>query len=56
MKTVTAYALRLGDNGLVLSQRLGGWCGHAPELEIDLALANIGLDLLGGRAISGLRR
>lgn len=47
MKTTTAYALRLGDNGLVLSQRLGAWCGHAPELEIDLALANIGLDLLG---------
>lgn len=47
MKTVSAYALRLGDNGLVLSQRLGAWCGHAPELEIDIALANIGLDLLG---------
>lgn len=47
MKTVSAYALRLGDNGLVLSQRLGAWCGLAPELEIDLALANIGLDLLG---------
>lgn len=47
MKTVSAYALRLGDSGLVLSQRLGAWCGHAPELEIDLALANIGLDLLG---------
>lgn len=47
MKTLTQYALRLGDNGLVLSQRLGAWCGHAPELEIDLALANIGLDLLG---------
>ena len=43
---VATYALRLGDNGLVLSQRLGAWCGHAPELEIDLALANIGLDLL----------
>jgi len=47
MKTLTAYVLRLGDNGLLLSQRLGAWCGHAPELEIDLALANIGLDLLG---------
>lgn len=48
MKTLTAsYALRLGDNCLVLSQRLGEWCGHAPELEIDLALANTGLDLLG---------
>ncbi|WP_333849399.1 1,2-phenylacetyl-CoA epoxidase subunit PaaC [Leclercia sp.] len=47
MKMLTQYVLRLGDNGLVLSQRLGAWCGHAPELEIDLALANIGLDLLG---------
>lgn len=45
--SIAAYAQRLGDNGLVLSQRLGAWCGHAPELEIDLALANIGLDLLG---------
>lgn len=44
---VATYALRLGDNGLVQAQRLGAWCGHAPELEIDLALANIGLDLLG---------
>ncbi|WP_065356982.1 1,2-phenylacetyl-CoA epoxidase subunit PaaC [Kluyvera georgiana] len=44
---VATYALRLGDNGLVMAQRLGAWCGHAPELEIDLALANIGLDLLG---------
>ena len=47
MNQLTAYTLRLGDNCLVLSQRLGEWCGHAPELEIDLALANIGLDLLG---------
>ncbi|WP_435953860.1 1,2-phenylacetyl-CoA epoxidase subunit PaaC [Dryocola sp. BD626] len=44
---LTTYSLRLGDTCLVLSQRLTGWCGHAPELEIDLALANIGLDLLG---------
>nr|WP_086956537.1 1,2-phenylacetyl-CoA epoxidase subunit PaaC [Xenorhabdus innexi] len=41
------YVLRLGDSPLILSQRLCEWCGHAPELEIDLALANIGLDLLG---------
>ncbi len=32
---VATYALRLGDNGLVLAQRLGAWCGHAPELEIE---------------------
>jgi ring-1,2-phenylacetyl-CoA epoxidase subunit PaaC len=42
-----SYTLRLGDTPLILAQRLCGWCGHAPELEIDLALANIGLDLLG---------
>ncbi|WP_272676690.1 1,2-phenylacetyl-CoA epoxidase subunit PaaC [Providencia huaxiensis] len=41
------YTLRLGDTPLVLAQRLCEWCGHAPELEIDLALSNIGLDLLG---------
>lgn len=39
--------LRLGDNALVLSQRLGAWCGHGPALEEDLALTNIALDLLG---------
>ena len=40
-------ALRLGDDALILGQRLGEWCGHAPTLEIDLALANLGLDLIG---------
>jgi ring-1,2-phenylacetyl-CoA epoxidase subunit PaaC len=41
------YALRLGDDSLVLGQRLGEWCGKAPALEVDLALANLGLDLIG---------
>ncbi len=41
------YALRLGDDALVLGQRLGEWCGKAAALEIDLALANLGLDLIG---------
>jgi ring-1,2-phenylacetyl-CoA epoxidase subunit PaaC len=41
------YLLRLGDNALILSQRLSAWCGHGPELEEDLALANVALDLLG---------
>ncbi|MBB5373009.1 1,2-phenylacetyl-CoA epoxidase subunit PaaC [Acidocella aromatica] len=40
-------ALRLGDDALILSHRLCEWCGHAPTLEVDLALSNIGLDLLG---------
>ena len=41
------YVLRLADDQLVLGQRLGEWCGHAPTLEEDLALANIALDLIG---------
>jgi ring-1,2-phenylacetyl-CoA epoxidase subunit PaaC len=43
----TAAALALGDDALVLSHRLGEWAGHAPVLEEEVALANIGLDLLG---------
>ncbi len=42
-----AYALRLGDDALVLAQRLTEWSAHAPTLEEDLALENIALDLLG---------
>lgn len=41
------YCLRLGDTSLILSQRLGEWCGHGPILEEDIALTNISLDLLG---------
>jgi ring-1,2-phenylacetyl-CoA epoxidase subunit PaaC len=41
------YLLRLGDNTLILSQRLGEWCGHGPALEEDIALTNVALDLLG---------
>ncbi|CAN5217109.1 phenylacetate-CoA oxygenase subunit PaaC [soil metagenome] len=41
------YLLRLGDDSLILGQRLGEWCGHAPALEVDLSLANFALDLVG---------
>jgi ring-1,2-phenylacetyl-CoA epoxidase subunit PaaC len=41
------YVLRLADANLILAQRLGELVGHAPALEEDLGLANIGLDLLG---------
>ena len=41
------YLLRLADTCLVLAQRLSEWCGHAPVLEEDIALANVALDLLG---------
>lgn len=44
---IATYALRLGDDALVLAQRMGEWISNAPELEEDVALANIGLDLLG---------
>lgn len=41
------FALRLGDDALILGQRLGEWCGHAPTIEVDLALTNLSLDLIG---------
>jgi ring-1,2-phenylacetyl-CoA epoxidase subunit PaaC len=41
------YVLRLGDSCLILSQRLGEWCGRGPVLEEDLALTNVALDLNG---------
>ena len=41
------YLLRIGDTMLILAQRLGEWCGHAPILEEDIALANVALDLIG---------
>jgi ring-1,2-phenylacetyl-CoA epoxidase subunit PaaC len=41
------YLLRLGDDSLILGQRLSEWCGHAPVLEVDLSLANLSLDLIG---------
>ncbi|SDS34129.1 1,2-phenylacetyl-CoA epoxidase subunit PaaC [Microterricola viridarii] len=44
---VARYALGLGDDALVLAQRLGEWVTNAPELEEDVALANIALDQLG---------
>ena len=45
------YLLRLGDDRLVLGHRLSEWCGHAPILEEDIALANVALDLIGHAAL-----
>ena len=39
--------LRMGDNTLILGHRVSEWCGHAPVLEEDIALANTALDLIG---------
>lgn len=46
-ETIARYALMLGDDALMLAQRLGHWISRAPELEEDVALGNIALDLIG---------
>ncbi|MGK9166337.1 phenylacetate-CoA oxygenase subunit PaaC [Inquilinus limosus] len=48
------YLLARADDALILGHRLSEWCGHAPMMEEDMALANIGLDLIGqARALYG---
>jgi ring-1,2-phenylacetyl-CoA epoxidase subunit PaaC len=44
---LAGYATALGDDALILAQRMAEWVGSAPQIEEDVALANIGLDLLG---------
>ena len=44
---LATYCLMLGDDALVMSHRLSEWCSHAPDLEDDIAVANVALDLLG---------
>jgi ring-1,2-phenylacetyl-CoA epoxidase subunit PaaC len=44
---MVGLALRRADDALVLGHRLSEWCGHAPMLEEDLALANLALDMIG---------
>ena len=44
---IKEFALRMGDNCLILGQRLSAWCGHAPALEEDIAITNTALDLIG---------
>ncbi|MFK0082189.1 1,2-phenylacetyl-CoA epoxidase subunit PaaC [Glutamicibacter sp. NPDC090743] len=44
---VARYALTLGDDALILAQRMSHWISRAPELEEDVALGNIALDILG---------
>lgn len=41
------YTLRLADNALVLGHRLSEWVSFGPTLEEDIALGNLGLDLIG---------
>lgn len=44
---IAEFALRMGDSCLILGHRNSEWCGHAPALEEDIALANTALDLIG---------
>src|SRR5688500_15130124 len=44
---LATYCLMLGDDALVMSHRLSEWCSRAPDLEDDIAVANLALDLLG---------
>ncbi|MGC0422742.1 1,2-phenylacetyl-CoA epoxidase subunit PaaC [Embleya sp. AB8] len=44
---LASCCLMLADDALIAAQRLAQWCMCAPELEEEVALANIGLDLLG---------
>ena len=44
---LATYCLMLADDALIYSHRLSQWCSRAPDLEEDIALANIALDLLG---------
>ena len=46
-RDLASRCLELADDALISAQRLGEWCTRAPELELELALANIGLDLIG---------
>lgn len=41
------FLLRMGDSTLILGHRISQWCGHAPALEEDIAMANVALDLIG---------
>ena len=47
LTNIEKFLLQLADNGIVHNHRLCQWCSHAPELELEMSLANIGLDHLG---------
>ncbi len=47
MTPLLTYVLRLADDNLIVAQRLGELIASMPDLEEDIAVANIGLDHLG---------
>jgi len=46
-QAIREYAVRLGDDALVIGHRLSEWCSNGPFLEEDLALTNVALDFIG---------
>ena len=46
-QSLVQYILQLADNSLIIGHRLSEWCGHAPILEVDIALSNMALDQIG---------
>jgi len=46
-EAIKHYAIRLGDDAVVLGHRLSQWCSNGPFLEEDLALTNVALDFIG---------
>lgn len=46
-KAIQAYAVRLGDDSLVLGHRISEWTSYGPFLEEDIALSNVALDYIG---------
>ena len=46
-EALVKYCLRIGDSSLILGQRMAEWCSNGPVLEEDIAMSNIGLDLIG---------
>ena len=47
MSTHVDYVLALADDALITAQRMGWWISRSPQLEEDVAMANLGLDQLG---------
>ncbi|MCZ6686099.1 MAG: phenylacetate-CoA oxygenase subunit PaaC [Gammaproteobacteria bacterium] len=46
-KALIAYVTRMGDNAIIMAQRLSEWIGHGPELEEEMAMGNFALDYVG---------
>jgi ring-1,2-phenylacetyl-CoA epoxidase subunit PaaC len=44
---IKEYAIRLGDDSLILGHRISEWSSNGPYLEEDIALSNTALDYIG---------